>query len=277
MFFGRKGQLRVAGGSEQMMTQLELGADAGFEPVGVPDTARANATLHFNPADAGQQQPKAVCREPDMAPVSTATVLRRMSTVMLSGEAPVEERQAVVLRRLSVVHDPNEVVLSGPDRAAHLVIANRRLLSARFNLPEAEEQIFDFRHDLAPVDSAIGCMRALSALCAAPVDLLIAERPFTGVFSGAGGFAIEDASFDEDICRAALEAAMQLPEEFDGASLLLDLPDIAVQEVAMLAAPSLARAKADPPLILLPQPLCEPAFAEAAAVFKVEQANSPAA
>lgn len=261
-----------------MLEGVDLNTDAGFEAVPASNTGRSDATaLPNSPADKGPQIRKAATCEPDMAPVSAATVLRRLSTVMLSGAATVEDRQAVVLRRLAVVHDPNEVVLSGPDRAAHLVIANRRLLSARFSLPETDEQIFDFRHDIASVDPAIGCMRALAALCAAPVDLLIAERPFTGVFSGTGGFAIDDASFDEDICRAALEAAMELPEDFDGASLLLDLPDLAVQEADFMAAPVMLTAKTDLPLVLQPQPLCEPAFAEDAAAFTAENAQSPAA
>ncbi|MDM7932357.1 hypothetical protein [Tabrizicola sp.] len=265
LFFGRKGQRGVVDLSGLPVEKVE--AEAGTKAISgrVPDLDRTDGIAKVVSAEDAAKVlgdiPSDHAPDDDQTGIS-AVVVGRFSTLMLSGEAPVGERQAIVLRRLGVVHDPNEVTLSGMDRSARLVVANRRLLSARFNLPDCDEQVFDFRHDSASVDPAIGCMRALSALFEAPVDLLIAEKPFSGVFSGAGGFAIEDASFDEEACREAFEAAMQLPDDFDTPDLLLDflqssesgLPAIEPEQVLFETSETVA----------------EPAFAETAAVFAAE-------
>ncbi|MBA3909426.1 MAG: hypothetical protein C0524_05945 [Rhodobacter sp.] len=174
---------------------------------------------------------------------SDAAILRRVTALTLGRDTSAEARQAAVLDRLAIVHDPNEVVIAAGARSAHLAIADRRLMAARFGQPGAADLVFDFRHDTASEVAAIDCVRALAALCAEPVDLVMVEQPISGVFAAVGGFAVEDTSFDEDQFRAALQGAMQLPDAFEsedeGWGLAIEEPEAAVVNAQPPAAAAL--------------------------------------
>lgn len=130
------------------------------------------------------------------------SVLRRMEALTISGTEAEAARQDAVIERLGIVHDPNEVVLSGADRTARIVMANRRLMAARFTVAGQGDAVFSFASADASPEAEQGLAASLTAFCAAPVDLVVTERAISGVFDAAAGLAMEDIAAGPE--RAAL-------------------------------------------------------------------------
>lgn len=243
LFFGRKRRARAAGGvgstvasPDKLAGLVAQGAHVGSLPE--PETFKAALAVP-NPPVRANAQAAAEAR----GKVSDAAILRRVTGLTLGRDASPEARQAAVLDRLSIVHDPNEVLISAADRFARLAIADRRLMSARFGRKGTEERVFDFRHDMAPEGAAIDCLRSLATLCAEPVDLLIVEQSISGVFASVGGFAVGDISFDEDLFRAALQEARQVHNLFEcedeGGEPLPEMSDASLLTAQLPAADAL--------------------------------------
>lgn len=211
LIFGRRSRVAdsVAFAKLQSDTNTTHAAETSF--VGVPVLTSRAKIPRAAPKEAA---PEPLVRALRIA-ASPPIVLRRVSSVTLEASATTESRQAAVLAWMEVVHDPNTLLILGADRSAQILIANRRVMAARFHKVSVSEQAYNFRHEAATVDEAIDCVRAIADLLADPVELVIKEDPANGVFCASGGFAVEDAFFDEEICRAALRQALRSGDAMD--------------------------------------------------------------
>ncbi len=136
-----------------------------------------------------------------------AAVLRRVGVVVVPGGAPLTERLRVVIDRLGIVHDPNEVVISGRDRTLRLVLANRRLISAQANMPGRKEMLVSFHKKPLTTARLRQLAVLLTEFCAGPVDLVMTESPVSGVFGGESGLATEDLAAALGLGPAAPKAS----------------------------------------------------------------------
>lgn len=119
-------------------------------------------------------------------------VLRRFAALTLAADAGAAVRQDAILQRLCIVHDPNEVVVSGSDRSVRMVVVNRQLMSARFSQPRRVDDVFNFRKKRASKRAAQDFSASLASFCAGPVDLVMTEQAISGVFDVAAGLAVSD-------------------------------------------------------------------------------------
>ncbi|AZL57841.1 hypothetical protein EI545_02700 [Tabrizicola piscis] len=171
---------------------LEVCANA--EHAGTADTAAPTRSMVL------QLEPYLDAPEPVVAePVAVADserrhamVLRRITPLPLPAKADATARQEALLERLCIVHDPNEVVVTGQDRVARILMVNRRMMSARFSLPGQVDEVFSFQKKRASKRAAKDVADTLLGFCADPVDLVVTERPMSGVFDVAAGLAVSD-------------------------------------------------------------------------------------
>lgn len=119
-------------------------------------------------------------------------VMRRFAALTLTADTDGAARQEAILARLAIVHDPNEVVITGADRSARIVVVNRQLMSARFSQPGRVDEAFSFQKKRAVKRAARDFLASLAAFCAGPVDLVMTERAISGVFDAAAGLAVKD-------------------------------------------------------------------------------------
>lgn len=182
----------------------------------VPDADQGPQT-HIEPAVSAADGLNVLQLEPFLQAVDVAAplrrvgamprhgaVLRRFTALTLTADAGAEARQDAILERLCIVHDPNEVVVSGSDRSVRIVMANRRLMSARFCLPGRVDEVFSFQKKRASKRAGRDFAARLVGFCDGPVDLVMTEKAISGVFDAGAGLAVSDL--------VAVAVAAQEPE-----------------------------------------------------------------
>lgn len=207
LILGRKRRTRegIEGGDAEA-TRLTRAALAPDEPAAPAKAAPEAAAEAGSPAGS---DPRGSGPE---AGKGRKVVLRRVRSMTVPGALVSGMRRQAVLDRLFIVLDPNEVLITGSDRAARLTVANQRLMLAQFSQVSAQDLTFDFRPGLHSEDLALGFVQALTGFCTAPVDLLISEQPVTGVFAGFSGLPVDAISFDEAEFRSSLQQILSHPD-----------------------------------------------------------------
>ncbi len=193
-FLWRKPVRTEAPSPEVAIALLEVCANTEHAATGTPDTAAPTRSMVL------QLEPYLDVAEPEevkAGPVVAserrhAMVLRRITPLPLPARADATARQEAILERLCIVHDPNEVVVTGQDRVARILMVNRRLMSARFSLPGQVDEVFSFQKKRASKRAAQDVAATLLGFCTDPVDLVVTERPMSGVFDVSAGLAISD-------------------------------------------------------------------------------------
>ena len=209
----------------------------------VADEGQAAAT---NPSTAPVDGDERLMRGPGaVAGQGRRVVLARVRSMTVPGALVAEARRQAVLDRLFIVLDPNEVVITAKGQVARLVMANQSLMLAEFGPDGAPDVSFDFRDGVETLHAALEFMRALSAFCALPSDLVIAEQPVTGVFAGSGGLPVGALSFDEDELASAVTDLLPPVPQAGTAGRDTALPDHV--EPAEAVAPTFMQAEAPGP------------------------------
>lgn len=180
-----------AKGSDAALAVIDSSPALGAEPAAVLEKGAPLPILLLVSTSATAMQTAA---EPDQmsAPDRPKSMVhRRITPLRLDDTVEAEARLGAVLDRLAIVHDPNEVLLTGKDRSAQIVMANRRLMAARFCVEGKDDRTFVFRMDEAPEPAVAAIAAALVDFCADPVGLVITEQPVRGVFAAVGGLSVE--------------------------------------------------------------------------------------
>jgi len=202
LILGRKRRIREGlEGGDTEATRLTRAALAPDEPAAPAEAAPEPAPEAGSPSGSGPEAGK-----------GRKVVLRRVRSMTVPAALVSDMRRQAVLDRLFIVLDPNEVLITGEDRVARLTVANQRLMLAQFTQVSAPDLTFDFRPGLHSEDLALGFVQALTGFCAAPVDLMISEKPVTGVFAGFSGLPVEAISFDEAVFRSTLQQMLSHPD-----------------------------------------------------------------
>lgn len=137
----------------------------------------------------------------------------RQRGLLIDGTLAAEVRREALIAELSKALSLRDVALVGTDRTARLLVANRRLLSARFSGPGRPCE-FDLRRDPVDEATALELHAAIAALLAGPVDLMVDSRHASGVYAVDGGLPVDLLAVDADALRAAF-----LPPEVEEVEL----------------------------------------------------------
>jgi hypothetical protein len=141
--------------------------------------------------------------------------LQRFAALTMAADEGAAARQDAILARLGIVHDPNEVIITGADRSARMVVVNRRLMSVRFSEPGRVDVVFNFQKKRNAKRLASDFLASLSAFCAGPVDLVMTERSISGVFDVAAGLAVSDLGAGDLVAGASgADEAMEPEAEY---------------------------------------------------------------
>ena len=122
--------------------------------------------------------------------------------LILGGGLSLADRRAAVLEEVARALTLRHVALIGTGRSARLLVANRRVLAARFTGPDLPLDL-DMRHDPASEARAMVLHAALQELLAAPIDLVVETRAADGVYSAEGGLPGDLLAGDVAMLRAA--------------------------------------------------------------------------
>jgi hypothetical protein len=155
----------------------------------VPVTAGAAAepvAVGFAEAAVKRIMPRAPAIDEDLEETAAAPRAWAEQVVLVSAGQALEDRQAQVIEEVARAHSPRIVTLQAGDWLVELVVANRRLMAARFAGAEGQEM-----HDLRRADQdeerAVALCRCLADRIARPVDLTLTSRHGSGVYAANAG------------------------------------------------------------------------------------------
>ena len=122
--------------------------------------------------------------------------------LILGQDLPPTGRTSAVVAELSGALSLRSVALSGVDRSARFLAANRRILAVRLVVPDQSLDL-DLRQAPATEDQATAMRAAFEALLSAPVDLVVETRNAAGIFAADAGLPINLLVAEEAELRAA--------------------------------------------------------------------------
>ena len=180
------------------VTLVVVPAEMTAVPVATVEEAPQQGVLHLttflHPDGLEPERAEPVADEPEEDVISPrlSVALRRVTALSLPGTQGEVARREAILQRLCIVHDPNEVVVAGKDRTARIVMANRRLISARFCRTGQLDEVFSFDKRRGSRRAGEDFAASLTGFCTDPVDLLVTEKAMSGVFDALAGLAVDD-------------------------------------------------------------------------------------